>query len=184
MKTKKETANERTLINPTLNGNMEHLKDESLMLFGYCTNNGKKYRLYYGIGRVYRVVKGDKMDMVYINFGLFRGHMTRVVVVHDNQARRQTLTLKRGQMCQVYGLCRYYQTKVKNKKGEEVSGTRLGLYATAIQGWYVPTMLDIRRLPKNEDIVSPSQNEERFMDNMDDLLNEFMTGNGEDNGNY
>ena len=41
-------------------------------------------------------------------------------------------------------------------------------------------MLDIRRLPTNEDIAEPTQNEKQYLDNMDDLLNEFMTGNGDE----
>lgn len=171
--------NKEDRILPTFSGKMEHLKDESLMLFSYSTYNGKKYRLFYGIGIVYRVVKGDKQDLVYINFGLFKGHKPRLVVVFENHARRQVSTLKKGQVCQVYGMCRNYMThfELKNK---ETKGIRLGLYARALLGWYVPTMLDIRKMPVNEDLVEPSEKEKALQENFEDVLNEFMTGKGEE----
>lgn len=166
-------------VKPVAAGTMEYLFGESLMLFGWQKYHGKKYRPFYGIGVVYRVVKGEKQDLVYVRFGPFNTTNTRLIVVYHNHARRQTLTLKRGQCCQVYGVCRYFTTDIK-LNGKDTKGLKLGLYATAIQGWYVPTMLDIRRLPTNEDIVEPTQNEKQYLENMDELLNEFMTGNGDE----
>lgn len=166
-------------VKPVASGTMEYLFGESLMLFGWQKYHGKKYRPFYGIGVVYRVVKGEKQDLVYVRFGPFNTTKTRLIVVYHNHARRQTLTLKRGQCCQVYGVCRYFTTDIK-LNGKDTKGLKLGLYATAIQGWYVPTMLDIRRLPTNEDIVEPTQNEKQYLENMDELLNEFMTGNGDE----
>ena len=166
-------------VKPVAAGTMEYLYGESLMLFGWQKYHGKKYRPFYGIGVVYRVVKGEKQDLVYVRFGPFNTTKTRLVVVYHNHARRQILTLKRGQCCQVYGVCRYFTTDIK-LNGKDTKGLKLGLYATAIQGWYVPTMLDIRRLPTNEDIVEPTQNEKQYLENMDELLNEFMTGNGDE----
>ena len=166
-------------VKPVAAGTMEYLYGESLMLFGWQKYHGKKYRPFYGVGVVYRVVKGEKQDLVYVRFGPFNTTKTRLVVVYHNHARRQTLTLKRGQCCQVYGVCRYFTTDIK-LNGKDTKGLKLGLYATAIQGWYVPTMLDIRRLPTNEDIAEPTQNEKQYLDNMDELLNEFMTGNGDE----
>lgn len=166
-------------VKPVAAGTMEYLFGESLMLFGWQKYHGKKYRPFYGIGVVYRVVKGEKQDLVYVRFGPFNTTKTRLIVVYHNHARRQTLTLKRGQCCQIYGVCRYFTTDIK-LNGKDTKGLKLGLYATAIQGWYVPTMLDIRRLPTNEDIVEPTQNEKQYLENMDELLNEFMTGNGDE----
>jgi len=176
---RKQIANERTFVNPTLNGTMEHLKDESLMLFGYSYRNKKRYRIFYGIGKVYRVVRGDKQDIVYINFGIFKEHNTRAVIVMDNHPRRQTLTLKRGQVCQVYGMCRYFTTEIEIN-GVKTKGVRLGLYALGLNGWYVPTMLDIRKMPTNEDLVRPTENEQKFQETMEDILNEFMNGTGDE----
>lgn len=171
--------NQEEYITPTFAGNMEHLLNESIMLFGYSLHNGKKYRLFYGIGIVYRVVKGDTQDLVYVNFGMFPQQKNRLVVVYENHARRQIMTLKRGQVCQVYGLCRTYTTEVEIN-GEKKKGIRLGFYARAIQGWYVPTMLDIRRMPVNEDLVSPSEKEKDLQKTFEEVLNDFMNGTGEE----
>ena len=163
--------NEEEYIVPTFSGQMEHLKDESLMLFSYSVHNKKRYRLFYGIGVVYRVVKGEKQDLVYINFGLFQEHQRRLVVVYENHARRQLLTLKRGQVCHVYGVCRYYKTDVE-VNGYKTKGIKLGLYARAIMGWYVPTAFDLKKMPVNEDVVAASEKEEELIDLLTQLENE------------
>jgi len=170
---------EEPYIAPTFSGTMEHLKDESLMLYSYSMHNKKRYRLFYGIGKVYRVVRGDKQDLIYINFGGFREHKTRLVVAYDNHARRQTLTLKRGQIAQVYGVCRLFQqeTTVNGVKAKRI---RLGLYAMGLLGWYVPTMLDIKKMPINEDLETPTEKEEEIQQTFEDVLNEFLTGESEE----
>ena len=174
-----DIKNEEPYIAPSITKEMECMNSESLMFFSYATRKQKKYRMFYGIGIVYRVVKGDKQDLVYVNFGLFKEKKTRLVVAYDNHARRQILTLKRGQVCHIYGLCRYFTTDVEIN-GIKAKGIRLGLYAKGIQGWYVPTMLDIRKMPINDDLVDPSEKEQELMDKFDDVLNEFMTGKGEE----
>ena len=166
-------------VRPTMDGYMEHLKDELLMLFGYSWNNGKRYRLFYGVGIVYRIVKGDKYDFVLMNFGLFKGKKLRKIVIFENHARRQLLTLKKGQMAQVVGICRYGVIDIE-LKGKPALGQKLFLYGKALQGWYVPTMLDIRRLPINEDLVEPTEKEEKEMEQYEDILEEFMNGKGEE----
>lgn len=171
-------SNEPYII-PSFSGTMEHLKDESFMIFGASYHKHKKYYLFYGIGIVYRVVKGDKQDLVYINFGIFKERRTRLVVVYENHARRQLLTLKRGQVCQVYGICRFFTQKIC-VNGTMANGVRLGLYAQAIQGWYVPTMMDIKKLPINEDLVEPTEKEKELQRTFEDVLNDFLNGTGEE----
>lgn len=166
-------------IFPTFDGTMQHIKGESLMLFGETKYKNKKFRPFYGIGVVYRVVKGDKGDLIYINFGLFPNHKTKLVVAYDNHARRQTLTLKRGQVCQVYGMCRFYTTKI-DINGVKKKGVRLGLYAKGIQGWYVPTMLDIRKMPTNEDLAAPTEKEQEIQQTFEEVLDDFLNGTGEE----
>ena len=78
------------------------------------------------------------------------------------------MTLKRGQICQVYGICRYYKTDI-NVKGKADKGIRLCLIARGILGWYVPTMVDIRKMPVNDDIVAPSEKETEILDLLGDL---------------
>ena len=138
----------------------------------------KEYRSFYGIGLVYRVVKGEKFDLVYVRFGTFPNIKTRLVVVYDNHARRQILTLKRGQYCQVYGVCRYF-TSEKEVNGEKLKCIKLGLYAKGISGWYVPTMMDIKKMPINDDLVDPTEKEQEMMNSMEDILDQFMNGTGE-----
>ena len=167
---------EKATVIPTIGGTMEHLQDESLMLFSYSMHNKKRYRLFYGIGKVYRVVKGEKQDLIYINFGGFKEHKTRLVVAYDNHARRQTLTLKRGQICQVYGVCRYFKTEITLKNGKKSTGLRLGLYAMGLLGWYVPTVMDIRKMPINADLVAPSEKEQEIQETFEDVLDDFLNG--------
>ena len=185
---KKKPNNNKEEIN-TLNeedfslnttGQMEHTMNETLMLFSYSWRNRKRYRLFYGVGTVYRVVKGEKQDLIYINFGVFPENQTKLVVAYDNIARRQVLTLKKGQPCQVYGLCRYYTTEFETEDGRKLKRVRLGLYAKGINGWYVPTMMDIKKMPTNEDVVDPSEKEEELLENFDDILDSFLNGKGED----
>lgn len=166
-------------VEPNFAGNMEYMLGESLMLFGKQKYHGKYYRPFYGVGVVYRVVKGDKQDLVYVRFGCFQNVKHRLIVVYHNHARRQILTLKRGQCCQVYGICRTYTTDI-TLNGEKAKGVKLGLYAIAINGWYVPTMLDIKRLPTNDDLVEMSEKEKDLAQTFDDILNEFLTGKGEE----
>ena len=171
--------NEEPYVKPVISGTMEHLKDESVMLFSYSIHNHKRYRMFYAIGTVYRVVKGDKQDLLYMNFGLFKERKTRLVVVYDNHSRRQLLTLKRGQICQVYGLCRYFTTDIM-LNGKKTKGIRLGLYAKGINAWYVPTMFDLRKMPTNEDLSSPTEKEVEIQETLEDVLNEFLNGTGDE----
>ena len=45
-------------------------------------------------------------------------------------------------------------------------------------------MLDIKRLPTNDDLVEMSEKEKDLANTFDDLLNEFMSGTGEDNEQF
>ena len=177
MPLEKELENEEC-IRPTIAGTMEYLFGESLMLFGTQKFGKKTYRPFYGVGCVYRVVKGEKQDLVYIRFGCFDNVKVRLVVVYHNHARRQLLTLKRGQYCQVYGICRHFKSDIV-VRGKETKGLKLGLYAIAINGWYVPTMIDIRKLPINEDLEEPTEKEQKFEDKMEEILSDLLTGKGE-----
>ena len=178
MKNDEELKEKEPYVRPVAAGTMEYLFGESLMLFGWQKYHGKKYRPFYGVGVVYRVVKGDKQDLVYVRFGPFNTTKTRLVVVYHNHARRQTLTLKRGQVAQVYGICRYFTESIEIN-GRKAKGVRLGLYATAILGWYVPTMLDIRKMPTNEDLVEPSEKEKDIQETLENVLDDFLNGKGD-----
>lgn len=167
-----ETEN---IIYPTFDTEVNFLKGESLALFGSKKYKKRKFRPFWGIGIVYRIVRGDKGDLVYINFGVSKDHKPKLIVCYENIARRQTLTLKRGMVCEVYGMCRYYFTEFE-LNGKKQVGARMGLFARGINGWYTPSVLDVRKMPQNEDIVAPSEKEEELMNTFEDVLNEFLNG--------
>lgn len=171
-----KTVNEESILVPTFTQDLEGVAGESILLFGKAKKGRKVYRLFYGLGVVYRVVKGERNDLIYINFGLFSNLNTRLVVAYDNIARRQVLTLKRGHVCQVWGVCSYYNTEFQTKDGEKRKRLRLGLFAKGIIDWYVPTMMDTRKMPTNEDIEQPTDKEEALQEIFDDILDEFMNG--------
>lgn len=174
-----DSLNEEELIPLKMNDKIECVAGESLLFFGKSKLGFKNYRIFYGIGKVYRVVKGDKQDLIYINFSVFGKHNTRLVVAYDNHPRRQVLTLKRGQICHVYGISRYYTTDLEIN-GVKKKRVRLGLYACALQGWYVPSMMDIKKMPVNDDLVPPTEKETELQQTFEEVLNEFMSGYGEE----
>lgn len=153
------------------------IRTESLQFFEWGNWNGMPYQTFYGIGVVYKIIKMEKKDLVYVRFSSLPNRQMRMIVLYKNHARRQLATLKRGQICQVYGTCVHYESKVKGKK---YPVHRLGLFAEGIIGWYVPTMLDIKKIPVNDDIEPPSSEEENLTQDLDSVLDEFMTRTGED----
>lgn len=156
------------------NAFMENVLNESLMFYNFGYHNEKRYRLFYGIGKVMNVVKGDKVDLVYMKFGAFDETLVRLVVVYHNHARRQIMTLKRGQYAQVYGLARYFRQKIE-RDNKTYMKLKIGLYAIAMQGWFVPTMLDIKKMPTNEDlIIDPDKNAKHDMEMFESVLDQFL----------
>ena len=158
---------------PETDGIMEHIKGCSIMLFGISKVNEINYRPFFGIGMVRRIAKGEEVDLVYINFG---GDQIRQIVCVDNRCRRQILTLKRGQFCSVFGYAKVYSFMGKDKNGNPKERFRWCFFGRALQGWYVPTMVDIRKMPTNEDITPLTDKEENFID----YLDQFETKGEED----
>lgn len=62
-----ESIDNSPYVQPVLSGTMEYLYGESLMLFGWQKYHGRSYRPFYGVGVVYRVVKGEKQDLAVLN---------------------------------------------------------------------------------------------------------------------
>ena len=159
---------------------IQNIHGETLMLFESARYKGKTYRHFFGIGKVFRVVKGDHQDLVYIRFGALETFRPRLVIVYDNHARRQVLMLKRGNYVELFGLCRVFTKHYVDKTtGEQKKTTKMGLYAIGFNAWYLPTMMDVRKLPTNEDIETPTDYEENKMNELEDVLNEFLTGKGD-----
>ena len=88
-------------------------------------------------------------------------------------ARRQILTLKRGQPCQVYGVAIYRKRKFVDDKGNEITKYEEILFGKGFNGWYVPTLIDLKKMPRNEDIVNASSYEESIAKDNQDILDLF-----------
>lgn len=122
------------------------------------------YRQIVGWGRVRRIHKGEKFDIVEIDF---MDHYWRDVIVYDNHARRQISTLKQGQMCMMTGILKF----ATNEEG--IKTTRI--FANMLQGQYVPKMIDIKRNPIE---VADDLTEEEIKNAETDYLN-FLDEIGE-----
>lgn len=144
---------------------VQSLSGESIMVFGLTEYMEKSIRPYYAIGVVYKIIKGEKFDVVYCNFGY--GRCIRPVCVFDNHSRRQIMTLKKGQFCQIYGYMKHYI--YKDKKG--IDKNRWIFYARAIQGWYVPRAVDIKRNPNNDIVEMPKDDENNLINFLDQFEN-------------
>ena len=164
-----------TFLLPDYQGVMECIDNESLMFFGWETFKSRTYRHFFGIGRCYRVVKGENIDYLWVNFGMNRKHTRRCIRVIDNHSRRQLLTLKRGHVCMVYGVAMFYIDDKKLDKGVH-DLTHLPMYAKGVQGWYVPTQLEIKKMVKNGNIeqeLFETNTEKENNDEIRDILDMF-----------
>lgn len=138
---------------------------------------------WFGIGKVLRISKGEEADLVYVAFyPTGKGEMVdpTMVIVGGNHPRRQLLTLKRGQYAAFYGRC----IKVWNEieiNGKKATKGVWQFYAYALQGWYVPTMFDVRQSKKdNVDetlFTEMSENETNFLN---DIIDNLFENKGED----
>ena len=145
---------------PDIRNIVRCFRSETLFIFGINAEN-TKYRWCLGVGRVCKIKQGDSFDLLYLNFGR---KYAREIIVQYNHARRQLLTLKKGQLATFYGKFKIYD----NEQGE----TRTVFYAIGLQAWYVPKALDIRKmeLEQTEPLDRMEQEEELEMSNLIDEL--------------
>lgn len=157
----------RTFVVPNTDGIMEHSKGESLMFFGVAKSNNKNYRLCWGVGSVAKIEHGDKCDCVYMKFGLSK-KFKQIIVIH-NQARRQIMTLKRGQVATFYGMSKIWTFTYETPTGKHYSKRKVVLYAFGFQAWYTPRAVEIKKeWGDNEDIdTMETQTEEDLMNFLD-----------------
>jgi len=164
----------KEFVLPDYGGLMENLKGESLMFFGFNELNGRIYRPFFGLGIVRHISHGEERDIVYIDFGMqgmVKDHTPKAVYAYDNHAKRQILTLKRGQVCMVFGLCRFYTWKDKKTHQERIG---VFMFAKGFQGWYVPTMKDVKKMPRNDDMIDFSDREKEVEEQIErDVLELF-----------
>lgn len=143
---------------PNIANTLKGSSNESLIFFGR-SHYEQRYNVVLGVGRVRMIKTSEKFDLVKINFGR---RYSRLIIVKDNHARRQIYTLTKGQLAWFYG---YYAT-FKNEKGELESV----LYAKGFQGWYVPKVMDIRKI----DSDLPQELDESEQETMQQMINDLF----------
>ena len=110
------------------------------------SNRAFKTYWFYAIGLVLKIQRGELFDVVTARFG-FGVTKTRNIIVSHSRARRQILTLKRGQYAHFAGIAevRWIQPEDETK-GRYKSWQFFGW---ALQGWYVPTAFDVKKRDKD-----------------------------------
>lgn len=145
---------------PDIRNLVRCFRSETLFIFGIDSEH-TDYRWCLGVGKVIKIKKGENFDLLYLNFGR---KYAREIIVQYNHARRQLLTLKRGQYATFYGKFRFYL--------DDSGKSKTTFYAYGLQAWYVPRMLDIKQMNLDEeqydDIDQEQENETQKM--IDDLL--------------
>ena len=148
------------------------LGDSNILIFGKPIG---KYHQFKGIGQIIRISRGNRMDIVGAKFGMF--DKVRDIVVSNSVARKQILTLKRGQWAEFYGhakLLKFWDSKYKKYYPQWC------FYAYCLQGQYVPKAFDMKKL--EEDINNGEETnqideldkdrEKMFQDAIDGLFGE------------
>lgn len=141
---------------------MLRVKNESIMTFGQVQYGTNKYRQFFAIGRIYKIVKGDTVDCLWVNFGI--ENKNRCVICNKNFVRRQISLLKRGWYCEFYGLMKIMFVKKKIGTDEEKNVPMWVLFANALNPWYVPRTMEIKK-EINEDVENIN------IDNNPELIN-------------
>lgn len=119
---------------------LEAYANESIIIFK--PKDKLEDKRFMAFGYPTRIERGEKYDLVFLRCG---STYIRKIVVENNNARKQIYTLKKHEFCEIYGLFKY-----ANKKGF--------MFATAIQGWYIPRVIDIKH-EDNEDIEQLEEEE-------------------------
>lgn len=142
---------------------LKHLDNECLMIFPQMVGEKrKKANMFFGIGIVWSIRKGENFDIISINFG---NRFTRDVILEKNMVRRQLYTCKRGQYASVFGYIIGYTDMENGMK-------QIRLYGRALQGWYTPKNLDIKHYEEPDKIDKVSQEDidmEHFLDQFKEL---------------
>lgn len=131
---------------------------ESLILFP--TFEDKRY--FIGWGMIKKISKGEKFDLLYIDFGI---GVSKCFVKSLN-ARKQISICKKNQYVEVYGLAIYQNSK---KNEIDIVDKRV-MNVLFLDPKYVPLMVDIKRDEKEFEEQIEKMNEEDIQDG-----NDFLT---------
>ena len=141
--------------------------NESIMLMPMSAG---KFAHFVGWGFVVKVQRGTEFDVVRINFGK-EGKKPRDIVVYENHARRQILTLKRGSVVEVFG--KGLVVVETNPQGIKYRQWKLMAYGFNL--WYVPTAHDFKKMTTDDEVleqVEPltEETEKHFTDLLDKMF--------------
>ena len=156
------TKSPKNVYVPDSDNVMLRMRNESIMTFGQSKYGDNTYRQFFAIGRIYKIVKGDTVDCLWVNFGIETKN--RCVICNKNFVRRQISLLKRGWYCEFYGLMKIMFVKKKIGTDEEKNVPMWVLFANALNPWYVPRTMEIKK-EINEDVENIN------IDNNPELIN-------------
>lgn len=142
---------------PTIDRLPKTPSNECLFILGTDLTN-TKYKMCFGVGKVYGVEHGKDLDVVKLNFG---AKFHRIIYVKDNRARRQIYTLKKGQYASFLG-------KIRMVKDNDTFKTIM--FASGFQAWYVPKMLDIKNYDLDSIDEMEKENETSMLTFLDDII--------------
>lgn len=142
---------------------VRYTSGETLMTYGKWFKSNR-FTTYMGLGVVTKVQKGDKLDIVKMNFGR---RYAREILVYHNHARRQIYTLKRGQFAMVFGYMRIERDKETNEY-------HTIMLAYGFNAWYVPKTLDIKNEEYDLDTIEEltKDNETSMLNFLDEIMGE------------
>lgn len=143
---------------PDIKNLVRCFRSETLFIFGIDSAN-TKYRWCLGVGRVCKIQQGENFDLVYINFGR---NYAREIIVQYNHARRQLLTLKKGQLATFYGKFKIYRN--------EQNQIRTVFYAIGLQAWYVPKAMDVKAIDTDAFDKIEKEQEKEMLEKINKLL--------------
>lgn len=156
------------------------IQKESILLIP----EGKDKFYFFGIGKVFKVLKGEEYDLVFVEFKPTTNEnykSIRTIIVKNNHPRRQILTLKRGQFAMFYGRAYLVLQEPKKPDGTTAKYKKWQLYANALQGWHTPTMFDIKRMEKDNELDEYELMSDKQKDLFDNILDRLADINKENN---
>lgn len=137
-------------------------KGERLIYFGAYSRT--KATICVGIGTLLKVQKGNKFDIITMDFGRYQ----RKIIVKLTQARKMVYTMKVNQLAWFVGTRKTYnEGKGKDRKVHSM------FYAIGFQGWYVPNVFDIKQVDP-QDIVEEKL--EKKAESQFEIINKIING--------
>lgn len=139
---------------------------------------------FFGPCKVWSIERGDKFDVIQLQFGLDR--QIRDVLVFNNHARRQLLMCKKGYWIIAFGEAKMYLRE--NSKNPKRKFRQWQYFAYALWSTGVPLMFDVKKQAKDieqgierDETVELTEKKEEFYTN---LVNEIFGENIDPTNEY